>query len=65
MASSSSVDSKNLKLQKRNATGLLGNVTCMYRGPERAYCQAHGTGIKEYGIRIATCKTPQNYEIII
>jgi hypothetical protein len=37
----------------------------LYRGPEGSNCQAHRTGIKEYGTRIATCKTPQNHKIII
>ena len=31
-----------------------------YRGPDGAYCQAHGTGIKEYGIRILVLATQDN-----
>jgi hypothetical protein len=32
----------------------------LYRGPDGAYCQAHGTRIKEYRIRILLLATQDN-----
>jgi hypothetical protein len=44
---------------------LLTSPVADYRGPQGSNYQAHRTGIKKYRTRIATCKTLQNYKIII
>jgi hypothetical protein len=54
----------NLSSHQRQNTEITKVLLQHYRGPERAYCQAHGLWIKEYGFWILDLSTTKTKKFL-